>query len=57
MEELRAYVADRVVLNLINLKQLEKKDFEIKETGEIRLTDKGRRDVLVAYQKRKDEKL
>jgi CRISP-associated protein Cas1 len=55
MEELRAYIADRVVLNLVNLRQIEKKDFEVKETGEIRLSDKGRREVLVAYQKRKDE--
>ena len=55
MEELRAYIADRVVLNLINLKQLTKDDFETRETGEIRIGDKGRKEVLVAYQKRKDE--
>lgn len=55
MEELRAYIADRVVLSLINLRQIEKKDFEIKETGEIRLTEKGRKEVIVAYQKKKDD--
>jgi len=55
MEELRSYIADRIVLSLINLRQVEKKDFEIKETGEIRLTDKGRREVIVAYQKKKDD--
>ncbi|TAL31749.1 MAG: type I-C CRISPR-associated endonuclease Cas1 [Spirochaetes bacterium] len=55
MEELRAYIADRVVLNLINLKQLTKEDFEMRETGEIRIGDKGRKEVLIAYQKRKDE--
>jgi CRISPR-associated protein Cas1 len=52
MEEFRAYIADRVVLNLINLKQLNKSDFE---KGEIRLSEKGRKEVLIAYQKRKDE--
>jgi len=55
MEEFRAYIADRVALNLINLKQLNKNDFEIRETGEIRISDKGRKEVLVAYQKKKDE--
>jgi CRISP-associated protein Cas1 len=55
MEEFRAYIADRVVLNLINLRQLNKNDFEKRETGEFRLGDKGRKEVLIAYQKRKDE--
>ena len=55
MEELRAYVADRVVLSLINLRQISKGDFEIHETGEIRLTERGRKEVIIAYQKRKDE--
>lgn len=55
MEEFRAYIADRVVLNLINLKQLTKDDFERRETGEIRISDRGRKEVLTAYQKKKDE--
>ena len=55
MEEFRAYIADRVVLNLINLKQLTKADFERRETGEIRISDRGRKEVLMAYQKKKDE--
>ena len=55
MEEFRAYIADRVALNLINLKQLSKSDFEMRETGEIRISDKGRKEILVAYQKKKDE--
>lgn len=33
MEELRAYIADRMVLSLINRGQLTKKDFVAKETG------------------------
>ena len=55
MEELRAYIADRVVLNLINLRQISKGDFERRETGEIRISDKARKEVIIAYQKRKDE--
>jgi CRISPR-associated protein Cas1 len=55
MEEFRAYIADRVVLNLLNLKQVTKDDFERKETGEIRLSDKARKEAIIAYQKRKDE--
>ena len=55
MEEFRAYIADRVVLNLINLKQIQARDFEQRETGEIRISDKARKEVIIAYQKRKDE--
>lgn len=55
MEELRAYVADRVVLNLINLRQISEKDFDTRETGEIRIGDQARKAVIIAYQKRKDE--
>jgi len=55
MEEYRAYIADRVVLNLINLNQISGEDFEKKETGEIRISDKARKEAIIAYQKRKDE--
>lgn len=55
MEEFRAYVADRVVLNLINLRQIDKSDFERRETGEIRMSERCRKEVLIAYQKKKDE--
>ncbi len=57
MEELRSYLSDRVVLNLINLQQITEKDFDERETGEIRLHDDARKAVIVAYQKRKDEVL
>lgn len=55
MEEFRAYFADRVVLNLINLRQVDRADFERRETGEIRMSEKCRKEVLIAYQKKKDE--
>lgn len=57
MEEFRAYLGDRVMLNLINLKQVTKKDFEIRESGEVRISDNARKELLTAYQKRKQEEI
>lgn len=57
MEEFRAYLGDRIMLNLINLKQVTKKDFEIRESGEVRMSDYARKEVLTAYQKRKQEEI
>lgn len=57
MEELRAYVADRTMLNLINLRQLTRGDFDIRESGEVRLSDQARKTVLTAYQNRKQEEI
>ncbi|MGM0583764.1 MAG: type I-C CRISPR-associated endonuclease Cas1c [Pseudomonadota bacterium] len=53
MEELRAPVADRVCLNLINRRQLATRDFRREETGAVLLSDEGRDTVLKAYQERK----
>jgi CRISPR-associated protein Cas1 len=57
MEEFRAYLGDRVMLNLINLKQVTRKDFEIRESGEVRMSDDARKTVITAYQKRKQEEI
>ena len=57
MEEFRAYFGDRIMLNLINLKQVSKKDFEIRESGEVRMSDEARKAVLNAYQKKKQEEI
>lgn len=57
MEEFRAYLADRVMLNLVNLRQVNLRDFEIRESGEVRLSDEARKTVITAYQKRKQEEL
>ena len=54
MEELRPLLADRLTLSLINRYQLQRRDFVIKESGGVLLTEEGRKKVLVAYQKRKD---
>jgi len=57
MEEFRAYLGDRVMLNLINLKQVTIKDFTIRESGEVRISDDARKTVITAYQKRKQEEI
>ena len=57
MEEFRAYLGDRIMLNLINLKQVTKGDFDIRESGEVRMSDAARKTVITAYQKRKQEEI
>jgi CRISP-associated protein Cas1 len=57
MEELRSSLADRLALSLINLRQIDEADFDKVETGGVTLTSDGRKKVLVAYQKRKDEEI
>jgi len=57
MEEFRPFLGDRLVLSLINRKQIQKGDFLIKESGGVYMNDDARKTVLEAYQKRKQEKL
>lgn len=55
MEELRAYLGDRLVLSLINKRQVTVKDF-IKQGDEgIVMTDSARKTILIAWQNRKRE--
>ena len=53
MEELRAPLADRFVLTLINTRQISAGDFEQRENGAVFLHDNARKTVLQAWQKRK----
>lgn len=55
MEEFRPFFADRLVLSLINLKQIEAKDFKVLENGAVMMSDKARKILLAAYQKRKQD--
>jgi CRISPR-associated protein Cas1 len=57
MEELRAVVADRLALTLINRSQLTAKHFEPRIGGAVYLNDDGRKTVLTAYQQRKQEEI
>jgi len=57
MEELRAPLADRLALVLINRRQLRPDHFEEQPGGGIYLSDEGRRIILAAYQRRKEEQV
>ncbi len=57
MEELRAVLADRLALTLINRKQIRAKHFIDRPGGAVHLDDDGRKEVVVAYQKRKQEEI
>lgn len=57
MEEFRPYIADRLVLNLINRQQITARDFINKESGGVILKDDARKEVIEAWQKRKAEEI
>ena len=55
MEELRAPVADRLALTLINTRALQEKHFDRQADGAVLLNEEGRRIFLNAWQTRKRE--
>jgi CRISPR-associated protein Cas1 len=57
MEEFRPIFADRLALSLINLQQIRGKGFRKTESGAVMMDDATRKEVLVAYQKRKQEEI
>lgn len=57
MEEFRPFVADRLVLSLINRSQVNAKSFKKSKTGAVIMNDDARKNVLVSYQKRKQEEI
>jgi CRISP-associated protein Cas1 len=57
MEELRPVIADRLALTLINRKQVDGAGFTRGESGGVTMSDKTRKEVLVAWQMRKKEEL
>ena len=54
MEELRAYLGDRLVLSLINRRQASKSDFQFQGETVI-MTDNCKKTILTAWQNRKKE--
>jgi CRISP-associated protein Cas1 len=54
-EEFRAPFADRLVLSLVNLRQVSPDDFTIEASGEVQMKPDTRKVFLGAYQKRKRE--
>lgn len=55
MEELRAYLGDRLVLSMINRKQVRKSDFIRQGDEGILMTDNCRKELISTWQKRKKE--
>ena len=55
IEELRAVLADRFVLSLINRKMISGKNFSKKENGAVLMDDELRRKVLTEWQNKKKE--
>jgi CRISPR-associated protein Cas1 len=57
MEEFRPFLADRLALSLINLRQVQEKGFKKSDSGAVLMNDDTRKTVLVAYQERKQEEI
>jgi CRISP-associated protein Cas1 len=57
MEELRSVIAERLALTLINRRQVTASHFVERPGGAVYLNDDGRKEVIVAYQKRKQEEV
>ena len=57
MEEFRPHLVERLVLSLVNRQQIRGKGFSGSETGAVTMDDATRKEVLVAYQKRKAEEI
>lgn len=55
IEELRAVLADRFVLSLVNKKIVNGKNFTKKENGAVLMDDELRKKLLVEWQKKKKE--
>ncbi len=53
MEEFRPCLADRLALTLINRRQIEPKHFCEREGGAVEFTERGRKEVIQAWQRRK----
>ena len=53
MEELRAYLGDRLVLSLINRRQITAHDFIQQSDDSTVLSDNGRKTIITAWQERK----
>jgi CRISPR-associated protein Cas1 len=57
LEEFRSVIADRLALSLINLGQVKPKGFLKLESGAVQMEDDTRKEVIIAYQKKKQEEV
>ncbi len=57
MEEFRPFLADRLALSLVNLRQLQGSGFRASESGAVEMQEAARKTVLAAWQKRKQDEI
>ena len=57
MEEFRSFLADRLVVSLINRRQVNASGFYKTESDAVLMDDVSRKEVLVSWQKRKQEEI
>ena len=55
MEEFRPFLVDRLVLSLINRRQVSEASFQTLDGGGVVMDDEARKEVLAAWQKRKQD--
>lgn len=55
MEEFRPLIVDRLAITLVNRRQVDAKGFKIREGGAVELSDTCRKEILKAYQTRKQD--
>lgn len=57
MEELRPYLADRLVLSMVNRRQITSNDFILKESGAVMFKPDAKKQVISAWHARKQEEI
>ncbi|MGE5558345.1 MAG: type I-C CRISPR-associated endonuclease Cas1c [Bacillota bacterium] len=57
MEELRPYLVDRLALSMVNNRQIDAKGFQVKESGGVVMEKETKKEVIIAWQKRKQEEV
>ena len=57
MEELRPHLADRLVLTLINRRQVQPSGFTVEDGGGVAMDEATRKEVITAWQRRKGEEI
>ena len=57
MEEMRPHLADRLVLTLINRRQVQASGFTTEDGGSVTMNEATRKEVIAAWQRRKQEEI
>jgi len=55
MEEFRPLLSDRLAITMVNRRQVAVEDFTVRDGGAVEIHEKARRDVIAAWQERKQE--